>query len=74
MQYDFLATTAKVRLTGEIIRVLRSDLPGYVFDIDSRKQYHMEELEFGRKNPHIFSLMDAEGCPGRYTTEDGLPF
>lgn len=61
MQYDFFATTAKVRLTGEIIRVLRSSLgPEYVSDIESRKIYHMEELEFGRKNPHIFSYQELE--------------
>ena len=36
MQYDFFATTAKVRLTGKIIRVLRSSLgPEYVFDAES---------------------------------------
>lgn len=61
MQYDFFATTAKVRLTGEIIRVLRSSLgPEYVFDVESRKIYHMEELEFGRKNPYIFSHQELK--------------
>ena len=72
MQYDFFATTAKVRLTGEIIRVLRSSLgPEYVFDIESRKIYHTEELEFGRKHPHIFSYQELE--PSQCSYSD-LPF
>ena len=72
MQYDFFATTAKVRLTGEIIRVLRSSLgPEYVFDIESRKIYHMEELEFARNNQHIYSYQDFESSYNEY---DGLPF
>ena len=73
MQYDFFATTAKVRLTGEIIRVLRSSLgQEYVSDIESRKIYHMEELEFGRKNPHIFSYQELEPSWDFYGGE--LPF
>jgi hypothetical protein len=49
------ATEAKVKLTGQIIHVLRSSLPGYVFDAETRRIYHTEELEFGRIMPHIFS-------------------
>lgn len=70
--YENFATTAKVRITGEIIRVFRSSLgPEYVFDVETRKIYHMEELEFGRRNQHIFSYQDFEPS---YDNYDGLPF
>lgn len=70
--YENFATTAKVRLTGKIIRVLRSSLgPEYVFGAESRKIYHIEELEFGRRNQHIFSYQDFEPS---YDNYDGLPF
>ena len=71
--YENFATTAKVRITGEVIRVLRSSLgPEYVSDVESRKIYHMEELEFGRKNPHIFSYQELE--PSRNLYGGALPF
>ena len=70
--YENFATIAKVRLTGEIIHVLRSSLGlEYVFDVETRKIYHMEELEFGRRNPYIFSYQDFESS---YDNYDGLPF
>lgn len=70
--YENFATTAKVRLTGKIIRVLRSSLgPEYVFDAESRKIYHIEELEFARNNQHIYSYQDFEPS---YDNYDCLPF
>lgn len=66
------ATEAKLKLSGQIIRVLRSSLPGYVFDVETRRMYHMEELEFGRTTPHIFSYEDV--CPNEDYCENGLPF
>ena len=66
------ATEAKVKLTGQIICVLHSSLPGYVFDVETRRIYHMEELEFGRIMPHIFSYEDV--CPNDGYCENGLPF
>ena len=54
------STRAKDRLTGELIHVLRSDLgDGYVYDIETHKIYHQEELEFGTPNPMLFSYRDA---------------
>lgn len=72
MSYENFATTARVRITGEVIRVFRSDLgPEYVYDVESHKIYHMEELEFGRRNQYIFSYQDFEPS---YNNYDGLPF
>lgn len=66
------AMEAKLKLTGQIIRVLRSSLLGYVFDVGTRRIYHTEELEFGRTMPRIFSYEDV--CPNEDYCENGLPF
>ncbi len=66
------ATEAKLKLTGQIIRVLRSSLPGYVFDVETRRVYRTEELEFGGTTPHIFSYGDV--YPNGDYYGNGLPF